>query len=130
MPFIKGKAYTRIHISDMLGGSPQGYLPFAGGRVVAGCFKPETNPNAPEEVLFGRPDESTDINKAADMVFEQGREGVAIPIFVKRNTNEWIYQGEYLCIGLTRDSRVVARKLAEHPERGQFHGVLRFEPID
>jgi hypothetical protein len=97
---------------------------------VCGCFKPDTNPGAPSEVLFGRADESPDINKAADMAFEQGTMGISIPVFLKKGANEWEYRGQYLCVGITRDKRVVARKMAQHPERGQFHGLLRFESVE
>lgn len=123
--------YTRQQISDEFGGSIQAYLPVVGGRVVCGCFvrSRAMNPHAPEEVLFGTAEESREINRAADLVFEQGRAGNAVPVFLKRATNEWEYIGDYLCIGLTRDPRIVQRKMREHPERGAFHGVLRFERV-
>lgn len=131
MPLELGRVYSRQQISDMLGGSIQAYLPVAGGRVTCGCFVPgpAMNPNAPDEVLFGRPDESPDINKAADLVFRQGQELEAIPVFLKLDKGEWEYRGEYLCIGITRDERVVRRKMIENPLRGPFHGVLRFERV-
>jgi hypothetical protein len=126
-----GDVFTRQEISHLLGGSIQSYLPERDGRVVCGCFKPDDdmNPNAPEEVLFGTPDESPNINRAADLVFEQGRAGQAIPVFLKDAPNRWRYVGDYLCIGLTRDPRVLERKLAAYPRRRTFHGVLRFERV-
>lgn len=130
--FRVGEYYTREQIHEVLGGSIQSYLPFRDGRVVCGCFVPgdAMNPNAPEEVLFGRADESPQIVESAKLVFEQGRHGDAIPIFLKRSANRWEYRGVYLCIGMTLDERVVARKRREHPQRGGFKGVLRFEPVD
>jgi hypothetical protein len=126
-----GRHYTRAEIHDLLGGSIQSFLPIKEGRVVCGCFVrgPAMNPNAPEEVLFGTAGESPDINRAADLAFEQGQRGDAIPVFLKIHSGEWKYVGEYLCIGITRDARVVQRKMQEWPERGQFHGVLRFERV-
>jgi hypothetical protein len=129
MSLVIGHSYTREQISDLLGGSIQAYLPVAGGKVVCGCFNKRDNPNAPEEVLFGTAGASIGINRGADLAFEQGQAGEAIPVFLKRGTNDWIYLGEYLCIGLTRDPRVVARKMALYPARGPFHGVLRFERV-
>jgi hypothetical protein len=129
--FVIGSKYTREQISDILGGSIQSFLPTAGGVVVCGCFKPDEdmNPDAPEEVLFGEEGDSAGINRAANLVFEQGLKSEAIPVFLKRRSNEWEYSGEYLCIGITRDPRVVARKKAQYPKRGEFHGVLRFEKV-
>ena len=131
MTFTVGYKYTREQINVALGGSIQAFLPTVDGKVVCGCFKPDPdmNPFAPEEVLFGHEGESTGINKAADIVFQQGIDHQAIPVFLKRKSNEWEYCGEYLCIGMTRDPRIVARKKQEHPKRGEFHGVLRFEKI-
>jgi hypothetical protein len=131
MPLEIGQVLTRQEISDRLGGSPQAYLPFVDGKVVCGCFVPgpSMNPDAPEEILFGNDGESPDINKAADMVFSQGQLGEAIPVFVKASSGNWVYKGKYLCIGITRDPRVVARKMQENPQRGHFHGILRFESV-
>lgn len=60
MPLELGRQYTRQQISELLGGSPQSYLPMADGKVVCGCFVPgpAMNPNAPDEVLFGTSGES------------------------------------------------------------------------
>jgi hypothetical protein len=126
-----GRIYTRQEISDLLGGSIQAYLPVANGRVVCGCFfrSEAMNPNAPEEVLFGTSGDSRDINKSADLVFQQGQQGEAVPVFLKIDSGEWEYHGDYLCIGITRDSRIINRKMAEWPKRGRFHGVLRFERV-
>lgn len=130
MPFQLGRTYTRNQIGRELGGSKQAYLPNIDGRVTCGCFKPhEVNPDAPEEVLFGRPDDTPEIDRAADLVFQQGQNGDDIPVFLKRQVNEWEYVGQYLCIGITRDRRVVRRKLESYPARGNFSGVLRFEQV-
>ena len=128
MPFELGVLYTRDQIGDKLGGSKRAYLPNVNDLVTCGCFEPEhVNPDAPEEVLFGRPDHSPEINRSADLVFQQGCKGIDIPIFLKRRVNAWEYVGQFLCIGITRDRRVVRRKLECYPERGDFSGVLRFE---
>jgi len=130
MPFQFGCTYTREEISDELGGSQQIFLPSRDGRVTCGCFEPiDVNPEAPEEVLFGEPYGTPLIDRAADMVFQQGQNGEEIPVFLKRRVNEWEYVGDYLCIGLTRDRRVVRRKMELHPGRGDFAGVLRFERV-
>jgi hypothetical protein len=130
MPFEIGERYSRDDIYVELGGSLQTYLPTVDGRVVCGCFDPvDINPNAPEEIFFGLPHEAPRVSEAADMVFRQGQEGDAIPVFLKRHVNQWEYFGDYLCIGITRDARVVRRKMDAYPSRGKFEGVLRFERV-
>lgn len=127
-----GQSYTREEIHDRFGGSIQSYLPTRNDRVVCGCFNrsDDMNPLAPDEVLFGTAERSPEINRAADLVFAQGQRSEAIPVFLKVKSNQWEYVGEYLCIGITRDSRVVRRKQEQWPLRGEFHGVLRFERVD
>lgn len=131
MSFEIGGLYSRQQISDVLGGSIQAYLPFVDGRVVCGCFDPrvDMNPHAPEEVLFGEEYPTPVIDRTARMVFDQGQAGATIPVFLKRLSNQWEFVGHYLCIGFTQDRRVVERKLREHPSRGNFSGVLRFERV-
>ncbi len=46
MPILN-KTYTREEIHEMLGGDMQSYLPHKDGKVVCGCFRLDTNPDAP-----------------------------------------------------------------------------------
>ena len=126
-----GVTFTRDEIHRLLGGQVQIYLPYVDGKVVCGCFDPsdKMNPAAPEEILFGEPHDTPKIDETADMVFEQGQAGDPIPVFLKRSVNNWEYMGEYLCIGITRDERIVRRKMAKYPHRRRFTGVLRFERV-
>jgi len=130
MPFFIGQTYTRDEIGDELGGSKQSYLPNVNERITCGCFNPErVNPDAPEEILFGGPEDTPEIDRAANLVFQQGQNGGDIRVFLKRQVNTWEYVGKFLCVGITRDRRVVRRKMRAHPERGDFSGVLRFERV-
>jgi hypothetical protein len=129
--FQLGEMYSRRETNEVLGGSIQTYLPHVEGKVVCGCFDPSEhmNPNAPEEVLFGEEYPTPMIDRTAKMVFEQGWSGEDIPLFLKRSSNQWEYVGRYLCIGMTCDERIVQRKRIEHPSRGGFSGILRFEKV-
>ena len=49
----EGQYCSRDDIHDLLGGAKQPYLPHKNGHVVAGCFGPEKNPEAPRVVLVG-----------------------------------------------------------------------------
>ena len=126
-----GTTFSREDIHLMFGGQTQIYLPYDNGKVVCGCFDPSDtmNPAAPEEILFGEPHDTPNIDRAATLVFEQGQAGNSIPVFLKRSSANWEYVGEYLCIGITRDERVVRRKMAQYPQRRKFTGVLRFERV-
>jgi hypothetical protein len=47
MPFIPSESYTRDQIHEEVGGEKVSYLPQKEGRVVCGCFSPDSNPEAP-----------------------------------------------------------------------------------
>lgn len=112
--------YSRSEISKLLGGSEQAYLPFKGGRVTCGCFRTEEelNPGAPEEVLYGREYSMPYVEKAAEMVYEQGRNGESIPIFIRRGPAKWEYIGRYRCVNLSTDQRPINEKRHAYPRRG------------
>jgi len=111
MTFEYGKHYTRDEIHAALGGGKQAYLPTSHGRVVAGCFLREANPDAPDVVLpgFGR-----DIERTANLFASQGN---AVPVFMKRTTNKWRYVG---CYRVMRQSEERA-EIAEHAARAKRH---------
>lgn len=129
MPLKLNHTYSRQEISESLGGSIQAYLPFKNGRVTCGCFRleEEYNPGAPDEVMFGREISMPNVEKAAEMVYEQGERGEAIPIFIFHETAKWEYIGDYKCVGLLRDAALLRQKMQEHPRRGVMVGILRFE---
>lgn len=100
--FVRMKAYTRRAISNALGGGVQDYLPHTGGRVVAGCFSKDVNPDAPTTVLPGT---GVEIEKWAQ-VFATQQE--PIPVFVKHRSNEWTFYGYFRCTTLDRDAERIA----------------------
>jgi hypothetical protein len=112
----------------MLGGSPIAYLPHKDGKVVCGCFNTgeRYNPGAPEEVLFGREHPMPDVEKSAEMVYQQGS---PIPIFIYRAAASWEYVGDYRCTALLNDANLLSQKMEEHPQRGKIKGILRFEKV-
>ena len=123
------RTYTRHEISGMLGGNIQAYLPVVDGRVVCGCFRKEEefNADSPEEVVFGRDYVKPQAERAATIVYEQGKGGEAIPVFIRRDAAKWEYVGDYRCVGLVTDPAMLARKMAAHPRRGVIKGILLFE---
>lgn len=102
-----GRQYTRAQIQQAYGGGVQSYLPNRGGRVTCGCFSPDLNPHAPDEILVG---DGPKIKEAARLLIRQGG---AIPVFVKRATNAWEYLGRYRVKGHAFDPAVIAPKARE-----------------
>ncbi len=72
-----------------LGGSEIEYLPSNHGKVVCGCFTPERNPEAPDIIIPGT---GKVREREAQQFCEQE---IPVPIFIKRQTNEWEYVGDY-----------------------------------
>lgn len=85
--FESGREYTRNEIHAHVGGSKQSYLPTKNGAVVAGCLTHDLNPRAPHVILCGR---GARIEPAGKLLATQPD---AIPVFLKRGTNRWKYQG-------------------------------------
>lgn len=97
--FVRMKDYTRAQISRALGGGVQEYLPHVDGRVVAGCFKKQANPDAPSTILPGT---GAGIERWAEVFAAQQS---PIPVFVKSKPNVWTYFGRFRCVSLDRDPK-------------------------
>ncbi len=87
--FQVGSAYTRRAIHAEIGGSTQACLLSKGGHVVGVCFVKEMNPHGPKVILVGH---GPNKEKAASVLATQPD---AVPVFVKKRTNEWGYLGLY-----------------------------------
>jgi len=90
--FKIGREYTRNEIHEHLGGSKQAYLPTVAGHVVAACIKPDLNPRAPNVILCGNGPKTASVGA----VFAKQHE--PLPVFIKRATNRWEYQGMFKVI--------------------------------
>ena len=120
MKFERNKSYKRSYISQILGGGVQDYLPHADGKVTYGAFAKDLNPDAPSTVLPGTGDE---IERWARVFYEQGD---AVPVFIKKRSNEWVYMGQYRCVELSEDRDAIAAQ-AKKTGRGDITMVLRLE---
>lgn len=121
-----GQTYSRREISAMLGGPIQAFLPYRNGQVVCGCFNTSKslNPGAPEEVLFGSDEGLPIVEKTAQIVYQQG---TPVPVFLFREDAQWEYVGDYRCVALLRDSKLLEQRMRTYPQRGTITGVLQFE---
>jgi hypothetical protein len=93
--FEEGKCYTRQEIHEALGGGTDDYLPHINKQVVCGCFRLDSNPDAPTlgascgVVLVG---DGPEIYRWGKVFSEQKNH---IPIFIKEDTNRWCYVGNF-----------------------------------
>jgi hypothetical protein len=91
MSLIKGRRYTWSEILDETGadGSQPYYLLHRDGKVVAGCFTLELNPEAPRVVLAGN---GPQIREWADILCAQTG---SIPVCLKAGLGEWLCCGNF-----------------------------------
>ncbi len=104
MPFLIGVSYSRDEIRAVVRGDGQSYLPQSAGRIVCGCFRLDTNPHAPTEVLVG----SGPIIRQRARTFVPQRSYV--PIFIKRAVGAWEYVGDYRVRHHSTDRAEIERK--------------------
>jgi hypothetical protein len=120
--FERDRHYTRAEIHDQLGGGLQEYLPHVDGEVVCVCVTLEMNPHAPTVLLVGDGDNV----QRYGVVLAGQRE--ALPVFLKRGTNEWDYLGEYTVRGSSSAPADIAR-WASPAGRGNITMVVFMQPV-
>lgn len=91
-----GETYSRVEISQMLGGSIIEYMPASKGAVLCVCLTKEMNPEAPNVVLVGK-------GKPVELAEIFLQQSWVVPVFVKQRENEWEYVGDYRAKGAERD---------------------------
>jgi hypothetical protein len=87
--FLRLRGYSRAEIHAELGGNARSFLPTVDGVVVAGCFRRDLNPDAPEVVLPGNG--PTMMQSAAALAAS----GHSIPVFLFGETKDWRFIGLY-----------------------------------
>jgi len=107
----------------MLGGSIQDYLPTVKTKIVAGCFVPELNPRAPEQVYSGAGPRI--VAKAQQAAVYKLR----LPIFMKRDNKAYEFVGHYSAVRFTQNETELERATAE-TGRTDITGVLYFEKTE
>jgi predicted DNA-binding transcriptional regulator AlpA len=95
-----GQIYTHDFICKSFGGDAKSgtYLPQSKQTILCGCFTDTMNPEAPDVVLVGGGPRI--IGKAEKLKAQGG----AIPVFMKRGTNQWEYRGRYELESISRDA--------------------------
>ena len=118
-----GKFYDRKEIAEMLGGNYQCALPHKDGEVMAGCYDPVMNPNAPKEILVrkGR-DREKYSNKIAD-----GK--TTIPIFLKRDSKKYEFVGYFRATKYSANREEIETKNNSDRNSNNIAAVLYYEEV-
>lgn len=121
--WTQGQHYTRHEIRSRLGGDLVSYLPSTQGRIVCGCLRLDTNPDAPNVILPGTGPAIE--GKAITLCRQAGQ----IPVFIKRGTNTWEYVGHYRVRNCSADPHVIAQ-YARRAGRSDVTSVIFLERVD
>jgi len=121
--FQRDRGYSRAEIHAELGGSVQSYLPTVDGVVVAGCFRKDTNPDAPTVVLPG----NGPVIKSSAESFAASRR--AVPVFIKQSVGDWRFVGDYRVSRLSRD-RAEIKVHAKRAGRTDVSCVLHLSEVE
>lgn len=120
--FNKGQDYSRSDIHAQVGGSIQSYLPDVNGKIVAGCFRLDTNPDAPKVILPGN---GPQIKRVAKLL-ASGK--YAIPVFIKQAVNQWRFVGNFR-VNRICDDPVEIRKQSQRSGRSDISGILYLSEV-
>lgn len=124
MSIIKGCRYTWSEIVDETnadGTSPY-YLLHRDGKVVAGCFTLEQNPEAPQVVLAG---DGPQVRELADIFCAQAG---SIPVCVKSGMGEWLCGGRFKLARASTDPAEIASRSAS-AQRSDVYKLLFLEEV-
>ena len=120
-----GKIYTHDFICKTFGGDAKGgtYLPQKGQTILCGCFNKEKNKTPPECVLVGN------LPKVLAKAEKLAVQGGAIPVFLKKETNQWEYKGMYEFLSFSKNPADFISQ-AEEMDRHNVAGALFFRRVE
>lgn len=120
MHLRQGKKYDRDQIHKQIGGGVQDYLPHRNGEVICGCFRLDTNPEAPKLVLPGT---GPQIEHWAEVFAAQEN---FVPVVLKRGSKAWEYVGSFRVRRMTEDPSEI-QSHAKRAGRSDVTSVLHLE---
>ena len=120
-----GQIYTHDFICKAFGGDTKSgsYLPQSQQTILCGCFTTSMNPEAPECVLVGNGPRI--LGKAEKLAAQGG----SIPVFLKLETNQWEYKGQYELLSFSKNSSDFEAK-AVAADRNDVAAALFFRRIE
>ena len=128
MPFIPGESYSRDHIHEILGGEKVTYLPQKDGKIVCGCFSSDANPEAPYVILVGGGEDGEEHSVEMKAKILEAQDD-PIPVFLKRASNDWVYEGTFRLQRVRRDREFLEEK---QRQAGRLDVVMALilEPVE
>ena len=117
----KPKVLTTAELAQATAGGDD-YIRTKDNEVRGLALRLDLNPDAPDVVVFGK---GPRIEARAQRMFESG---LAVPAYLKRDTNAWEYLGEYRATALRRDKATIQR-YSTHRRSGTVAGVLFLEAV-
>ncbi len=119
-----GQVYTHDFICKTFGGDTKSgtYLPQSKQKILCGCFTLEMNPKAPHCVLVGN---GPRIMLKAERLAAQGG---TIPVFMKKATNQWVYQGIFEFVSISKNPSDFEQS-AVAVDRNDVAAALFFRPV-
>ncbi|MDD5668948.1 MAG: hypothetical protein PHE58_02810 [Candidatus Omnitrophica bacterium] len=125
MGFITGQSYTRQEIREIVGGgSVHNYLPYdENGRILCVCLSREHDPDGQKVILVGS---GPSVQREAEMFCLQN---TAVPVFYKKELNQWEYQGDFKPERWTDDPEEI-RPFAESSGRINLTKIIFLQKIE
>ncbi len=99
------------------------YIRTKGNEVKGLALRYNLNPDAPDAVVYGK---GPRVQARAELLLQTG---AVVPAYVKRQTNEWEYLGQYRATAIRRDASAI-RKYGYKRVPGTVGGVLFLESVD
>jgi hypothetical protein len=100
----------------------QDYIRTKNNVVKGVALRKDLNPDAPNVVVFGK---GSNIELRAKLFLEQQ---TIVPMFIKRDTNQWQYVGDYRATAIRYDSKTI-KKYGYTRATGTVAGVLFLEAV-
>lgn len=121
--FEIGQPYTRNQIHEVLGGDKSSSFPQRHKRIVCGCFSLERNPQAPQVILI---EDKAKVVEKLHLLLSQNE---SIPVFVKRFSSHWVYQGYFRVLNYSTNEQEV-EEMKKISLRDNIVAVLHLEKAD
>lgn len=110
----------------MVGGEIQTYLPQNEGKILAGCFNLELNPDCPSQIQAGN---AYTVRRKAELLIKQPEN--IFPVFIKKTKKDSVYEyiGQFRCISGTNKQSVLNDAEARSGRFGELSYVFSLEPV-
>jgi len=110
------RTFTTNELAKKLAGG-QSYIRTKDGDVKGLAIRKDKNPEAPDIIVVGT---GPRIVANAHLFLESGK---YVPVYIKRDVNQWEYVGDYKAVRYCRDTETI-EKHRHHRPAGHVDGIL------